>query len=1304
MNYDYLKNTFSIFIKTHTLILFLCLVLVGATGFGQISHSTPGTYTFIVPTGITSITVQAWGAGEDGKNNSDYGGGGGGAYAESTFKVTTGDTYTIIVGSHGDNGDNSSISVSSSPSTLLVKAEGGGKNAYHQGGKSSGSIGTIKYSGGDGHRSSIYYGGGGSSAGNTGNGSDAYFSNGGIGESGISGNGGNGNQTADNGTNPGGGGGEGRYKNGDGGNGKVIINGVPCPIFAISNLSATNTCISGTSIVTINADASSLPVGSYMVTYDKSSPSATALTASMTVSTAGTGSFTVSDLTTAGTITITISKLTLESCETTFSGKIAYLTVFANNTAGVASSSPTVCVNTPITNITHSTTGASGIGSPTGLPAGVTASWASNTITLSGAPTAIGVFNYSIPLSGGCSVDSATGIITVTGLTSTGVTICAGDSGFLTSAFVCENENPVSLTKLATAATTESGNVWDNPTNVYNNDNNFASSTIKSNSSAILSATNFDFSAIPDNASIITVQVAIGRKASKTNCIRDNSLFLIVGGVSEGINMADNSTYWPTSNSSSFYSYSPNNWGFPSLTVAQIKASNFGVAFSAKESTKSSKTASLDYISVEITYTVPGSLDWYTASSGGVKIGSGSFFNPVGISGSGLVDTNTPGTTTFFAACSTNSSCRNPTTFVINAIPVAPSPEVKQPSCTVKTGTITITAPAATGMSYSIDGVNYSNTSGIFTLVPIGIYNVTAKLNTGCVSIATAVEIKIPTNTWNGSSWSLGTPNSTQAIVFNGDYLSILDEDITACSCSVNVGKKVKINAGRNLIISNEVNVYGTLTFEDTASLVQINNVSNTNLGNIIYKRNTTKITKFDYTYWSTPVLPFSLGRVSPNTQGDKFYSFDSNIENWKQESAASLMVPGVGYIIRGPQNYIAPRPPSTYEAAFEGIPNNGHYEIKGINPERSYLLGNPYPSALDADTFLNANQNVLIGTIYFWTHNTPIAFGTPDPGSGLYAYSGNDYASYNSTGGVGTADNSSVPGINNDNIPNGKIATGQGFFGSSKTNIDGFVPGTPIIFDNMMRVGVIDVLKEDNLQFFKTRNFKTVKTIEKNRIWLNLTNTQGAFKQALVGYITDATNNYEDRFDGESYDGNDFLDFYSVNQGINLAIQGRALPFNDNDEVPLGYRVVVEGTFSVAIGKIDGLLSNQSVYLEDKLTNTIFDLKKGNYSFNTVAGIFNDRFVLKYKAADTTLGSTEFEAQVNNVLVSIKNKQITLNSFDETIVNVTIYDLLGRQIYQKTKVNSNELSIPNLISSHQTLVVKTSLKNGKTITNKIIL
>ncbi len=113
---------------------------------------------------------------------------------------------------------------------------------------------------------------------------------------------------------------------------------------------------------------------------------------------------------------------------------IGTITVNPINTVGNASTNPTLCVNTAISpDITFTTVGASGIGSPTGLPAGVTATFSSNTITVSGTPSATGTFNYSIPLTGGCGLVNAIGAITVTDANTVGPPsynpgICLGTS------------------------------------------------------------------------------------------------------------------------------------------------------------------------------------------------------------------------------------------------------------------------------------------------------------------------------------------------------------------------------------------------------------------------------------------------------------------------------------------------------------------------------------------------------------------------------------------------------------------------------------------------------------------------------------------------------------------------------------------------------------------------------------------------------------------------------------------------------------------------------------------------------------
>jgi gliding motility-associated-like protein len=114
------------------------------------------------------------------------------------------------------------------------------------------------------------------------------------------------------------------------------------------------------------------------------------------------------------TTVYTLTTVAVGSVITPLIGNTATITVNQNNTVTAPTATPTLCINTVLTAITHTTTGATGIGTATGLPAGVTASWAANTITISGTPTASGTFAYTIPLTGGCGTINATGTITVT--------------------------------------------------------------------------------------------------------------------------------------------------------------------------------------------------------------------------------------------------------------------------------------------------------------------------------------------------------------------------------------------------------------------------------------------------------------------------------------------------------------------------------------------------------------------------------------------------------------------------------------------------------------------------------------------------------------------------------------------------------------------------------------------------------------------------------------------------------------------------------------------------------------------------
>ena len=200
------------------------------------------------------------------------------------------------------------------------------------------------------------------------------------------------------------------------------------------------------------------------------------------------------------------------------------------------------------------------------------------------------------------------------------------------------------------------------------------------------------------------------------------------------------------------------------------------------------------------------------------------------------------------------------------------------------------------------------------------------------------------------------------------------------------------------------------------------------------------------------------------------------------------------------------------------------------------------------------------------------------------------------------------------------------------------------------------------NSQFLKTSS----SNVGEGRLWLNFTNAQGAFKQTLVGYIEDATNNFENNYDAPTFNANAFVDFYSINDNKKLVIQGRALPFDMIDQIPLGYKSTIAGDFTISIDHVEGLLNEQPIYLQDKTTGVIHDLRTSDYNFKTEIGTFTERFVLRYKT-DKTLGTDDFENIEDGILLSVKNKVINVISSKENIKEVTVFDNIRKNaLYQK--------------------------------------
>ncbi|WP_374549366.1 T9SS sorting signal type C domain-containing protein [Flavobacterium sp.] len=556
----------------------------------------------------------------------------------------------------------------------------------------------------------------------------------------------------------------------------------------------------------------------------------------------------------------------------------------------------------------------------------------------------------------------------------------------------------------------------------------------------------------------------------------------------------------------------------------------------------------------------------------------------------------------------------------------------------------------------------------------------------------TPIEINVPAAvTYNGTSWS-ATPNSTTPVIINGNLT--LSSNLNVCSCQVSGGATVRVNSGTSLVIQNDLTVdaSSSLIFEDTASLVQISDTA-VNSGNIIYKRKTTPLKQYDYTYWSAPVANQALSVLgSPSL----FYSFSPTINNWAYQAASTVMQQANGYISRAPNN-LNYTTPQILEVTFNGTPNNGVITAPIIKGSGTYnLIGNPYPSAIDIDKFLldAANTGIINGTVYLWTHNTAISSSIP--GNDLYNYTRDDYAKYNITGGVKTASTAVSGGVE----PNGKIAAGQGFFIEANSSLaNGSYTAT---FKNSMRIS------GQNNQFFKIGQNNNGTTepvagaIQKNRIWLNISNTQGAYDEMLVGYITGATNDFDNLFDGKTFPAGNVVSLYSILGADKYAIQGRSLPFVDTDVVPVGYSCTISGNFSINLEKFDGLFNNQNVYLLDKSTNQYHDLKESGFEFSSEAGTFNDRFEIHYTPS-SSLG-IDNPTHENSVNIIKSGKHIYVETTINSIDKISVYDLIGKQIYTKKDINNTTFNTSDFNIGTQVVIVKVTLDNGEIITKKLLM
>ena len=486
-------------------------------------------------------------------------------------------------------------------------------------------------------------------------------------------------------------------------------------------------------------------------------------------------------------------------------------------------------------------------------------------------------------------------------------------------------------------------------------------------------------------------------------------------------------------------------------------------------------------------------------------------------------------------------------------------------------------------------------------------------------------------------AWTAGVPDGTiEAIVaddFNGsataEVMTILSEG------------SVTLQNGDFLNVLGDLTNEGSVTVESGASMVNGGAISGD--GSFTIMRNTTfDETTGKYSFVSSPV---EEGQVSD--LGTIVYEYDESELYHPSGNAGEdrYVIPSMTEMEVG-KGYASAY---TGTISFTGIPNSGNLsvgltktnhsavDVAEADYEGFNLVGNPYPSAISLNDFFTANSTIIEENIWLWDDdNTPGAKGD-----------NSDFITVNSLG--------AVSGGSRNSDWNGFIGSMQGFFVQVKE--ESIAGSYDLSFSNAMR----STSNNADGNFFRNNTGG-------KKIKLSIAGSSASFyDELLIGYVAEATTEKDSRFDAVKLITNN-NGFYSFSAESKLAIQG--LPLDHSSPVKLGAILPKdEQSFTITIKEISN--PDQFVFLIDKKTGTVWDLKSGAYHFKTTESIVNDRFSIL--TTDTVNNLSEFNSAIEWI---ISADQISAKGLSDNQVMLQVYDLSGKLIDKGIMKQNGDLHV----------------------------
>ncbi|WP_460218700.1 T9SS type A sorting domain-containing protein [Psychroserpens sp. MEBiC05023] len=423
------------------------------------------------------------------------------------------------------------------------------------------------------------------------------------------------------------------------------------------------------------------------------------------------------------------------------------------------------------------------------------------------------------------------------------------------------------------------------------------------------------------------------------------------------------------------------------------------------------------------------------------------------------------------------------------------------------------------------------------------------------------------------------------------------------------------------------------------------------------------------------------------------FYSFVVSDEyaEWIDLDENSSIAPGLGFTMKGIE-----AGGQLYD--FRGKPNNGTI-TNSIAADQFTLIGNPYPSAIDALAFIHDvdNTNIDVATAPFIPTTTGVLYyWEQQPTDHFTANYIGGYATYTiSSGGVESFTPATFfaydsagneiplppPGATGSKTAQRYIPVGQGFMveGSPSTTT-----GSLVYMKNSHRV--FEKESSGNSYFFRTdgttdSNVSSEDTVEFNeyglnivpndfkRFRLNILFNQDFTRQLLHNFHDTASDGFDYGLEAPtSDDSNTDASWLRDNETYNI----QALNFDIEKRIPIRIKVENQQPLKFSVFDVQNFDSSQPIFLHDIEADLYINLRNQNYSINIPAGVYDDRFEITFESEvlnTETIINRDLEIFQNTTTAELT----ILNPNGIDLQSISLFDSTGKRV-----LDANDLSVLN--------------------------